>query len=130
MVNTVKGMNVEESLAYYTKQIIDDVFDGDKFPGSFGYTRDYLNNNLVDYFTLRRRCYQLFTENTYFQGIIKRILRNEIFTGMFPEPTPIGSVLWPNLSEEDREEKASKYAELMINSFTLYANDYNIFDYK
>jgi len=126
----VKGLNVEETLAYYTKKVIDDVFDGDKFPDSFGYTRDYIINNGIDYFTLRRRCYQLFTENTYFSGLIKRVLRNEIFTGMYPEPTPIGSVIWPNLTEEEQEENAAKYADLMNNSFTLYANDYNVFDYK
>jgi len=129
MVNT-QGMNIEETLMYYTKKVIDDVFDGDKFPDSFGYTRDYIVNHGIDYYTLRRRCYQLFTENTYFGGIIKRVLRNEIFTGMYPEPTPMGKILWPNLSEQEQEEEASKYAEIMNDSFRLYGNDYNVFDYK
>jgi capsid protein len=129
MVN-FKANNVENVLAYYTTKVIEDVFDGDKFPGSFGITRDYIVNNGIDYFTLRRRCYQLFIENTYFSGIIKRILRNEIFTGMLPEPTPIGSIIWPELSEEQREQEAAKYAELMNESFGLYANDYAVFDYK
>jgi hypothetical protein len=53
----LSGKNAEEILAYYTKTVIEDVFDGDKFPGSFGLTRDYVVNNGVDYFTLRRRCY-------------------------------------------------------------------------
>ena len=126
----VKDKSIEETLMYYTKQIIEDVFDGDKFPNSFGYTREYVINHAVDYFTLRRRCYQLFIENTYFQGAIKRVLRNEIFTGMYPEPTPLGSILWPHLSEEEQEQEATKYAEIMNTSFTLYANDYNVFDYK
>jgi capsid protein len=130
MVNTPKGKNIEEVLAYYTAKVFEDVFDGDKFPNSFGITRDYLVNNGVDYFTLRRRCYQLFIENTYFSGIIKRILRNEIFTGMLPEPTPIGSIIWPNLEEEQREQEAAKYAELMSEYFNIYANDYSVFDYK
>ena len=129
MVNN-QGKNIEEVLAYYTKEIISDVFDGEKFPGSFGITKDYVLNHGIDYFTLRRRCYQLFTENTYFQGIIKRILRNEIFTGMSPEPNPIGSVLWPNLPEEQQEEEAAKYAEIINTNFTLYASDPNVFDYK
>ncbi len=130
MVKTIQGKNIEETLAYYTQKIIEDVFDGDKFPGSFGITRDYVINNGIDYYTLRRRCYQLFVENTYFSGIIKRVLRNEIFTGMLPEPTPIGSVLWSAIPEEEQEQEASKYAELMRESFSLYANDYNVFDYK
>jgi capsid protein len=130
MVKNIQWADVENNLASYVKDIIDDVFDGDKFPGSFGYTKEYVINHAVDYFTLRRRCYQLFIENTYFQGIIKRVLRNEIFTGMYPEPTPIGSILWPNLSEEAQEQETTKYAELMNVAFSLYADDYNIFDYK
>jgi len=130
MVNNFQGKNIEEVLMYYTQKVLEDVFDGDKFPDSFGFTRDYVINHAVDYFTLRRRCYHLFIENTYFQGIIKRVLRNEIFTGMYPEPTPLGSVLWPHLSEEEQEQEATKYAELLNVNFSLYANDYNIFHYK
>lgn len=124
------GINIEHSLMSYTQQIIDEVFDGDKFPNSFGLTREYVVNHAVDYFTLRRRCYQLFIENTYFQGLIKRILRNEIFTGMFPEPTPIGEILWPELEEADQEQEGSKYADIMNVNFALYASNYEIFDYK
>ena len=122
--------NLEDTLLSYTKNIIDTVFDGDKFPNSFGMTREYIINHSVDYFTLRRRCYQLFIENTYFQGMIKRILRNEIFTGMFPEPTPIGEVLWPELSEDEQEKEAAKYADIMNVNFALYASEYKVFDYK
>jgi capsid protein len=129
MVNA-QGKSVEDVLSYYTSKVIEEAFDGDKFPGSFGITRDYFINNPIDYFTLRRRCYQLFVENTYFSGIIKRLLRNEIFTGMFPEPTPMASVIWPDMDEEQREKEGAKYAEIMNESFNLYANDYNIFDYK
>jgi capsid protein len=129
MVN-VQGMNIEQTLAYYTKQIIEDVFDGEKFPGGYGITRDYVLNHGIDYYTLRLRCRQLFVENTYFNGIIKRILRNEIFTGMLPEPTPIGSVLWPGTEEGEQEQEAAKYSDVMRESFSLYANDYDVFDYK
>ena len=129
MVN-LQGKSLEQTLVSYAKDLITDVFDGDKFPGSFGFTKEYIINHAVDYFTLRRRCYQLFIENTYFQGLIKRILRNEIFTGMFPEPTPIGSILWPDLTEEEQEQEAAKYAEMMNVEFTLYANNYEVFDYK
>jgi capsid protein len=130
LVKEIQGKNIEEVLSYYTSKVIEEAFDGDKYPGSFGITRDYFINNPIDYFTLRRRCYQLFVENTYFSGIIKRLLRNEIFTGMYPEPTPIAPIIWPDMDEEKREQEAAKYAELMNESFNLYGNDYNIFDYK
>jgi capsid protein len=130
MVKSLEGKTIEQTLAYYTKEIIEDVFDGEKFPGGFGITRDYVLNHGIDYFTLRLRCRQLFIENTYFSGIIKRVLRNEIFTGMLPEPTPIGSVLWPNMEEGEQEQEAAKYADTMRESYSLYANDYNVFDYK
>ena len=130
MVNNLHGKNLEQTLVSYVKDIISDVFDGDKFPGSFGLTKEYVLNHAVDYFTLRRRCYQLFIENTYFQGLIKRILRNEIFTGMYPEPTPIGSILWPDISVEDQEQRSADYAEIMNTEFMLYANNYEVFDYK
>jgi len=126
----VKDKKLYDSILQYTQKVIDDVFDGDKFPESFGITRDYIMDHGIDYYTLRKRCRQLFIENTYYQGIIKRLIRNEIFTGMFPEPTPIASVLWPNLKEDEREAEAAKYAEQMGDAFNLYANDFSVFDYK
>lgn len=130
MVKKSPVESIESTLAYYTKKVLEDVFDGEKFPDSFGITKSYAINTGIDYFTLRQRSYQLFTENIYFSGLIKRLLRNEIFTGMMPEPTPIGSILWPHLSEENAEQEASKVAGLISESFNLYANDYNVFDYQ
>jgi len=126
----VSSQKLADSILNYTQKVFDDVFDGDKFPDSFGITRDYVMDRGIDYFTLRKRCRQLFVENTYYSGIIKRLIRNEIFTGMFPEPTPIASVLWPNLKEDEREAEAAKYAEQMADAFNLYANDFSVFDYK
>jgi len=47
----------------------------------------------IDYWTLRRRSYRLFTENRYASGLIRRLLTNEIHRGLTLEATPNGGIL-------------------------------------
>lgn len=103
------------------------IWDGEKFPGSFGLTRDY---SFVDYWTLRKRSYQLFVENIYARGIVKRLLRNEIHTGIVGSSNVVADILWPNLDEQKREEKGVTYSEMLTQHFDLYANNKDIFDFK
>lgn len=58
--------------------------NGDKWRGGFG------NTNLLipDYWVLRARSAQLFKQNLYARGIIRRMVTNEINVGLHLESTP------------------------------------------
>lgn len=58
--------------------------DGDKFAGGFGATKLFE----MDYWTLRARSSQLFEDNLYARGLIRRFITNEINTGISPECCP------------------------------------------
>lgn len=99
---------------YYVEDLYNAIFDGEKFPGSFGATKDF---TFVDYWTLRRRSVQLFKENSYAKGAIRRLLANEIHTGLNLEANPISELV--GLSEDD----AIKWAEGSELNFNLWAKD-------
>lgn len=61
-----------------------DQWDGTKFSGGFGPTSIFA----VDYWTLRARSSQLYKENLYARGMIRRLVTNEINTGLHLEATP------------------------------------------
>ena len=102
-------------------------WNGDKFPGSFGFTKLIES---CDYWTLRKRSMQLFMENPYAKGIVRRICRNEIFTGLTMNSNPIGDILFPELDEAERMNKAVEFGDYITTQFELYANSFDIFDYK
>jgi len=121
---------VEKSIdnySVYLSNVISDIWDGDKFPGSFGPTKDY---EIVDYWTLRKRSLQLFKDNMYAKGIIRRILSNEIGTGIVPNASVIASVVWPDKDEIEREELAVQYSDILTEHFNLYGDSPAVFDYR
>ena len=64
-------------------------FDGDKFIGGFGHTKVFL----ADYWLLRQRSDQLFKENLYARGLVRRLITNEINTGLNLEAVPNTDIL-------------------------------------
>lgn len=87
--------------------------DGEKFFGGFG-TTDILE---PDYWTLRARSSQLFEQNLYARGLIRRLVTNEIVTGLYPEASPEESVL--GLPEGELED----WSEDVETRFSLWADD-------
>ncbi len=107
--------------SYYVTDLLSSVFNGDKFPGSFGSTKDY---ELVDYWLLRKRSMQLFKENPYARGIIRRLLRNELHKGLNLEANSIPEVT--NLGDEE----ATDWDESAELSWRLWTNEKSICDWK
>ena len=116
-----------ENYSLYLGDVISDVWNGDKFPGSFGPTKDY---EVVDYWTLRKRSLQLFKDNMYAKGIIRRLLSNEIGTGIVPNASVISSVIWPEKDEVTREDLAVQFSDTLTEHFNLYSDSPAVFDYR
>lgn len=95
-------------------------FDGDKFPGGFGDTKVLL----PDYWTLRNRSKQLFTENLYARGLIRRLVTNEINTGLSLEAMPDEQTLGLPLGGLD------EWAENTENRFTLWGRSAELCDWS
>lgn len=95
-------------------------FDGDKFPGGFGPTA----LQYIDYWSLRHRSAQLFNENLYARGLIRRLITSVVHNGLVLESEPMGDVLGMT------PEEVAAYSENIENRFTLYANSPQLVDYQ
>lgn len=89
------------------------IFDGGKFDGGFGPTQLLT----IDYWTLRHRSQQLFTENLYARGMIRRLITNEINKGLFPECVPDNDALGIT------EDFAADWADTAEARFQLWAKN-------
>ncbi len=94
---------------------------GEKFLGGFGVTKDY---HIVDYYALRTRSKQLFTENLYARGLIRRLITNEINKGLALEATPDSEILGV-----PREELAV-WSENTERRFSIWGKSPVMCDYK
>lgn len=84
--------------------------DGEKFPGGFGPTELLF----TDYWTLRARSSQLFERNLYARGLIRRLITNEINTGLHLEATPEEVILG------HAEDDLADWTENVENRFHLW----------
>jgi len=84
--------------------------DGEKYAGGFGFT-ELLT---ADYWTLRARSVQLYKQNLYARGTIRRLVTNIINTGLALEATPDEQILGVEL------DSLGDWSELVENRFHLW----------
>jgi capsid protein len=95
-------------------------FSGDKFLGGFGPTE----LQRIDYWTLRKRSSQLFNENLYARGLIRRLVTNEINTGLCLESIPDEDILGIG------EDQLNEWTEGVETRFGIWGKNEKICDYK
>ena len=89
-------------------------FDGEKFAGGMNDYSSYYDYG-IDYDMLQRRSGKLFRENLYARGLIRRLITNEITTGLQLEATPEESII--GVAEDSLED----WSEEIENRFSLWA---------
>lgn len=95
-------------------------YDGDKFFGGFGITQI----QFPDYWTLRMRSAQLFNENHYARGVLRRLVTNAINTGLTPEAIPDEDILGID------EDELNEWSDLVETRFGIWSKNPFICDWK
>lgn len=95
-------------------------YDGEKFTGGFGET-EFLT---ADYWTLRARSTQLFRTNLYARGLIRRLVTNEINTGLHLEAVPDETILGRE------EDSLADWAEHVENRFHIWEKSPRLCDHR
>lgn len=95
-------------------------YDGEKFLGGFGATQ----LQITDYWTLRQRSYQLFNDNLYARGLIRRLITNEINTGLTPEAAPEAEILGTT------EDALAGWSESTENLFNIWGKNPAVCDWR
>lgn len=93
---------------------------GDKWDGGFGATELLY----TDYWTLRMRSAQLFRTNHYARGIVRRLVTNEINTGLHLEADPVESILG---AEQD---SLSEWSETVEQRFAVWGKSPSTCDFS
>lgn len=100
--------------------VVNTLFDGDKFFGGFGATQ----LQFTDYWTLRARSAQLFNENLYARGLIRRLVTNEINTGLTPEACPDEKII--GLAEDSLAD----WSETVESRFGIWSKNPELCDWE
>lgn len=93
--------------------------DGSKYVGGFGPTEILI----TDYWTLRQRSSELFEKNLYARGLIRRLVTNEINTGLMLEAQPEASIL------DLDDEALADWSDQVEKLFTVWGNQPSIVDW-
>lgn len=99
---------------------VSQLLTGDKFVGGFGATKLFT----PDYWTLRKRSAQLFHENIYARGLIRRLITNEINTGLTLEATPNSKILGID------EDTLNTWSDDVEDRFSIWAETPDLCDFK
>lgn len=95
------------------------VMDGEKFVGGYGPT-ELLT---TDYWTLRQRSDTLFRQNIYARGLLRRLITNEINTGLTLEAFPDEDILGFG------EDELTGWSEDVEQRFHLWGKNPKLVDY-
>lgn len=96
---------------------------GDKFYNGFGITKNY---EIVNHDLLRKRSKQLFTENLYARGLIRRLVTNEINKGLSLEAMPDADILKALIDPA----ALPQWSENTERRFTIWSKNSELCDYK
>ena len=110
-----------DDMASYIGGTSSSTWDGDKFYGGFGVTKDF---DVVDHWLLRKRSKQLFTENLYARGLIRRLITNEINKGLSLEATPDAEILKLD------PEKLAVWSENTERRHMIWGKNPDLCDYR
>ena len=102
-------------------RVVGNSWTGEKFFGGLG----AVQLNIPDYWTLRQHSAQLFTDNLYGRGLIRRLITNEINTGLQLQAEPNDELL-----EQLDEEQAEVWAEDVESRFEIWGATPKLCDYE
>jgi lambda family phage portal protein len=102
-------------------------YNGEKYTGGWGKDEVAFVDGLLalDYYSLRLRSHQLFETNMYARGLIRRLVTNEVNTGLSLESRPI-SLMLPGTTQEQLHE----WSDRVEAFWKAYIDEPDVCDYE